>query len=363
MERERNAGVDLLRILGIILIVATHVTPYNLLDKTCYWFVDINKFTNNMQIYLVRLLRFLGQTGNDIFIVSSAFFLTGSKKCKYKKIIYLFSDVCVWCIFYDIFFKYFFDGDNNIQVNNVPLNYWFVSAYICMYFLHPYFNILIDNLDKKGLLRLNIFNVSIWCILQLVLWGAFYLTELVSMIVIYFFVAYIKKYMQNLINDIVFNAKVFGVTFGCILCLNYLLPIIGAINDVAFHWYSFRTPLLVVNAISLYCIFDKVKIKSRIISYLSSFSILIYIIHGNSLVIVHVYSPVFKKIYDTYSYNYIFLWCIILSGIVLGVSFLMAYIYKISFQKLVYKVCDYEFSFISKLTSRLDELIEKWGGG
>ncbi|MDE6060530.1 MAG: hypothetical protein K2G31_03580, partial [Clostridia bacterium] len=71
-KRIRLSGVELLRILAILLICVHHAVTGS------EGFIDFDGTLSVGTVFL-RLLRYCGQIGNIIFVICSAYFLTDSK--------------------------------------------------------------------------------------------------------------------------------------------------------------------------------------------------------------------------------------------------------------------------------------------
>jgi hypothetical protein len=83
-SRERNYGIDLLKIIAMILIVLSHSVPkYG--DPTTVRYIDFSKASRDIQEQLMMLFIYGGQIGNCIFIVCSSHLMINSNKINVKK--------------------------------------------------------------------------------------------------------------------------------------------------------------------------------------------------------------------------------------------------------------------------------------
>lgn len=99
-SRGRNSSIELLKIIGIILVVISHVTQT--LGSKGNVFVPFNDYvlnlsgaTDNLQYLLLAMLRYSGEIGNTIFFVCSAWFFLESDNVDKKKILVLVADMWV----------------------------------------------------------------------------------------------------------------------------------------------------------------------------------------------------------------------------------------------------------------------------
>lgn len=106
-EKQRQSGIELLKILAMILIVISHVN-YTLGNENVHFSTDyIFRYQNpsmNIQSLILAWFASFGAQGNLIFFVCSAWFLIESRTVNYKKIIRMLADVwfiniCILVIF------------------------------------------------------------------------------------------------------------------------------------------------------------------------------------------------------------------------------------------------------------------------
>lgn len=109
MLKIRNTGIDLLKIVAILLIIISHIVqtlctiPIIPIEGT--YLINLENSTNDVSILILGLLRGAGALGNNIFFVCSAYFLIDRKRVKKEKIISLLSDV--WFISAIIFSTFY----------------------------------------------------------------------------------------------------------------------------------------------------------------------------------------------------------------------------------------------------------------
>lgn len=87
-SKDRNSSIELLKIIGMMLIVLCHSVPfYGKADALNY--VDLTLVTKNISEFIFIVFRNIGQIGNIIFVMCSAYFLVNSNATKTKKILYI----------------------------------------------------------------------------------------------------------------------------------------------------------------------------------------------------------------------------------------------------------------------------------
>ncbi len=152
----RNASLDLLRILSMLLIILMHS-----IDHTGV--LEASSKAGIGTFVLVRFLYMLTQISVNCYVMLSGYFLVRSR-FRLKKIVEIWMEVA----FYSFVIKLIFMMIGEIPFSAVALlscffpiftgRYWFITIYIGMYLLSPFLNIAIRAMDKKthGLLILTL---------------------------------------------------------------------------------------------------------------------------------------------------------------------------------------------------------------
>ena len=153
----RNRNIDLLKLIAILLICISHSVPYGIgtvLTRDSIALIDLGQNTNDMSLMVLVFFRYFGQFGNAIFIVCSAFFLTDSKCVKVNKILVIILDsflISIICGGIVLLFGYSMSISEILKLF-FPITTganWFISCYVLLYVVHPYLNLLINNMQKR----------------------------------------------------------------------------------------------------------------------------------------------------------------------------------------------------------------------
>lgn len=359
--KERYSGVELLKIFGILLVVISHVVQtlqYNGNELLGYndYFVDLNLPTSNVSYLILSILRHSGHLGNSIFFLSSAWFFLDSKKTNFKKILRMICDI--WVISVLMLLPCLIISGGNIELQyilrsffpTICFNNWYATTYIIFCLFYPIFNKIISKIDFKKHLLL----IGLLLILFIGLNTLYKLTNDLNVVepfvnlsiwtLLYFIVAFLKKYAINLCKNIKLNFILCFSSITFLICTILLLNYLGLkypnlqISILMFN--SKNSIFLLVIAFSALNIFNSLKFKNSFINYFSKFSLLIYIIHEN-LVFKKYYRPVFwQLIYLNFGYKYILLWTILFILILFLVSTLISFIYKILLQRHINHISD-----------------------
>ena len=257
-QKERNSNLELLRIISMVLIVMSHSDDWMGLAKTYQTTVCVNKFITDW-------LHLGGQIGVGCFLLISGYFMV-NQQITLKKILrlwgeVLFYSISVWIVYAVV--KLCAGSDVSFfSLQTIKAffpvlftHYWFVTAYIILMILSPFFNKLISIMDKhlyQALLTALIvifilFDGGIPGVLDDMSEG-----RLIPVFIIYFIAGYIKKYDDSSKNN---AKKHFGVAIlGYILLYGTFIGV-GIIGDIlnsemiikqCYFWRPLHSPIVLI---------------------------------------------------------------------------------------------------------------------
>ncbi|SCY26979.1 hypothetical protein SAMN05660668_02000 [Pseudobutyrivibrio sp. AR14] len=370
---KRNSSIELLKIIAIAMIVISHSMPDvpegdEVLNVGA---INLGLATFNLQHNILIFLHNLGQIGNDIFLVCSAWFLLDSHKTKVGKIANMVADcfgasLIMLSIFSALGYRlsglYFIRQFLPTTFNNN----WFVTCYILLYMIHPLLNKVIQSISQSQLLIVDTCFIILYSIISFVMpGGLFYYNELIGFIGIYMIVAYCKLYMPNMMNSV--KAGKLILLIGCVgwLLQNVLTLIIGckieALSSQMSGWNQFRNPCYILIALGLFILFNKKSFYNGFINDISAMSLLIYVIQCNRILRDYVRFDIYDYIYQNYSYDGLVLWVLIYAVITLVISIIIGKIYLASVGKLVRLLFNKIVDCFIKIYYKLEAYIFKIG--
>jgi len=112
-RNQRNSCVELMKLIGIFLIVLTHVIQTLEKENVIYdgigWSFGYGLTTTDVKTIILYVFRQLGQIGNAIFFTCSAWYFVDKTKNKKEKVAQLFANQwtisVLVCILYLLFSK------------------------------------------------------------------------------------------------------------------------------------------------------------------------------------------------------------------------------------------------------------------
>lgn len=253
----------------------------------------------NLSIYNTILLRFIDTfslTANGIFLIISGYYMI-DKKMNIKKIFCLWGKVLFYSILIYTICKLFLGMKTFAYESFLPVlsgQYWFISAYIVLYFLSPILNILANKLNQKQYKYFIITMFILLGIIKILFSKSGTLSgTMLPVFMLYFLGGYVRKFVQPKKKQYYF---VKYVLFTCIFTLIYItISMIMNIMQSEKIYYAgeyflsafreYNNLIIVAMIVCILLKFLTIKINSKTVNKLitlvapSVFSI--YIIHIN----------------------------------------------------------------------------------
>lgn len=364
----RQSSIELLKIIGIFLIVVSHVVetlnnPNPYISYNDY-IVPLGHATHDPQKLCLSLLRYCGDLGNMIFFGCSAWFLIDSTKSNKKKMFHIVLNIWTISILFAIVITFLRHGDVSkglLIKQALPImfeNNWYMTCYILFYPIHPLLNLIINKMSQATLLKTDLALLFLYAGVNYVHHTHYFASPLIYWLTIYFTIAYVKKYMIKMQNNFKINIclVIVGLLCHCglVIATNALGLHIGAFSDKVMKWQSYCSPFILCQVIGLINIARNINFKNSVVNKISSLSLLIYIIHENMLLRTY-YRPLWwHMIYNTFGYSHILAWVFIMVILLVICSILSAFLYQITLQKLISKIGDIMYERLRKIYHNLE---------
>ncbi len=288
--KKRQLNLELLRILSMFMVVGLH-----LFGKTNLLYT-LPKLSG--AYYVGWLIFTLFYVSVNCFILISGYFLVDSK-FRLSKLLQLFLEVTFYTVVIYAVCVYLGLAPLGAKASISALlpvftkEYWFVTAYVQMYLLSPFANILIRNMNKQQHFWLLVTLVSIFSV-----WPNIFLTSnfipgsnFVWFMILYFVAAYASRYyvvehkpQKYLIGYLGSTTIAFGIFVAGVLAqrhgLGEMLLSLGKAS------YDYRSVLIFTGSLMLFLTFLNLRdIKNKLaasgISYFAPLTFGVYLIHNN----------------------------------------------------------------------------------
>lgn len=370
----RDSGIELLKIIALFLIVISHVVQ-TLRSENPYvpyhdFIVNLSVASTDIRNFILTLFSYFGVLGNSCFFISSSWFLLRSSKYNPRKWFYILFDV--WFISIIILAVTLLVRNGNIPGKLIikscfPTtfsNNWYLTCYLLFYPMHLILNSIIHIMDKKQLLRVSVALFFLYSVFNFIWWGLFFASLIILWVAVYFVIAYLQLYMVDFTNCIKCNIilLLLGVAgyIGIALAANILGLHITFFYNKVLHWATNCNPFLIAISIALFNLMRRLTFKNKIINYVSSLSLLIYIIHENIILRFYYRPAMWEYIYRNYGYDKLILWVLVLSFLVFVFGAVTAVIYDKIIRRMMQKPVDSIYSLIKNLYLKLESEILKF---
>lgn len=189
----------------------------------------------------------------------------------------------------------------------------------------------------------------------------FFGNSLIHFIGFYFIVSYLKNNL-SVISNFKKNIICFFIGIGLSILLLIAMNFAGLhMNTVAQNILHFsvlkHNPINFLIAFSLFNIFRELKFQSKIINYISSLTMLIYIIHENDLFREYLRTALLYDFWEISNRMNIVLFILIFSAVLFIASTIIAIVYNKLFQMSVHKLAEKILQLVLKLYGKIEKFI------
>ena len=279
----RDSGIELFRILTMLLIVAHHFVVHSGIMQS------VSASPNALRSSFLLVFGAWGKTGINCFVLITGYFMCRSEITLKKFLKLLFEVEFYNVIFYCIFLS---TGYESFSLNNMwrallpfaDIGANFTQSYLLFYLFIPFLNILIRNLDEKKHALL-----ALLCLFLYVGLGTLFnvVMNYVSwFIVLYFVASFVRLYPRK-----IFDGKlVWGLlTLACVfLSIFTVLLRARSVNDPGLHGEGYYLYLFDSNkilafltALCAFMFFRNIHFYSRAVNICASATFGILLLHDN----------------------------------------------------------------------------------
>lgn len=364
-SNNRLSGVELLRIIAILLICVFHST------QTAMRFSDFSSGFGITSI-IFNIIKHFGNFGNMLFVICSSWFLLDSKRVKPEKAIGILYDSSlisiIWMVIILIFGFSLSTRDIIHQIfPDIYGNVWFVPAYIILYIAHPILNNGLKNLSYKVHLTYVILAFLLYGVLAYYTgYGWYGANDLFAFIVLYVAISFFKLHMAALCNNRKLNLSVFIISIAVLITVYTLKPVLASKFQVFSTYpfvHSYLSPVKFLAFFSLFNLFRTMNFKSGFVNCVASCSLFVYCFHENILFRSLIRPQIFEYLFKYLGKEYAIL--IILSiGIMLCVcGYAVSLLYKLTLQKVTKFAAAKSSNLLNFIISKIEKILKKKANG
>lgn len=278
---QRNSGIELLRIISMCIIVLHHFSVHG-----GFAYETTQLSVNRLWTQFISL----GSVGVNIFILISGYFLIDSKGVKLEKLVKLWLQMffysTVLYLLLCVFGKAAFSPSTLLSAcfPFIGKKWWFASAYMLLYLMHPFLNQFIRTASKRMYLSCLAVMTVLWCVIPTFTNNPVGSNDLIWLVYVYLLASWIKKYCHIKAES---RRRIVLVGVAALLLLflsTVVIDVVGlkiaAIGRVGTLFYLKHSLLVVVLALCffLYAISCK-PFYSRTVNFVAKTTSGIYLIH------------------------------------------------------------------------------------
>lgn len=312
--------------------------------------VDVSNATTDIQHIVLLIFRHFGVLGNSIFFIASAWFLLKSNRYKKKKCFFMILEIWTVSIIILIVTYVILQGNISAKIVLESLfpttfaNNWYMTCYLLFYAIHPLLNKIIRGMNQAQVFRCASVLSILYIFIDFIAGELFFPSLLILWVTIYFIIAYIQIYASGYANSIKSNLVLLLLSIICFIASVLLLEVgglhISFLSNKMMHWINNCNPFLIAMSVALFNIARSVCFKNKFINYISSLSLLIYIIHENLILRTYFRPAMWNYVYHHYGYSHVIAWVFIFVIMIFLFAMVSAMIYQQTIQRLVLKIGD-----------------------
>lgn len=290
MGQKRNYGIDLLRIIATYMIVVLHILGAGGIVRT---------LDSSSPLYITAwFIEFLAYCAVNCYALISGYVGVYSK-FRVSSIFLLWLQVAsttlaITCAFY-------FFGERNVTLQEIwdscmPIKndyYWYFTAYVCLYFMTPYLNWFILNIEARMAKRLVLTLMLLFCVIPTFFEADLFVIHngysALWLIVLYIVGGLIKKYQSHItIKKRILLCGYLGavvLTLISKLAIEYLTPRVSFELLGSNFLMNYNSPTMVVAGLCLLLVFMNLDVEKmrKIISLFAPATFGVYIIHSHPM--------------------------------------------------------------------------------
>ncbi len=262
--KERQSNFELLRIIAMLLVVLVHVQ--HVMDNTS------------------PVVQSIALMGVPLFTMISGWF--GIKPNLRSFLSFLFQ-----CLFFSVGFTALalILGKASFEPQDFFLTwYWYVVAYIGLYLMAPVLNVFVEHASEKEfryfLLTFFTFEFLYGFLCQSSA-GFNYGLTLIGLVSLYLLARYVRKYPNKITS---LNRNWDLIIAVALIAVESLLAFFFSALDISSErtaLFSYTSPFVILSSLFVLLFFSKLKFQSRIVNYVASSCIAVYLFHAHRTIL------------------------------------------------------------------------------
>lgn len=290
---KREYGIDLLKMVAMVMVVAYHILNAGVESKL------LENGEGQIVQFGIQCYHCFCYCAVDVFVMATGYIMC-RLGFKYVRIFRLWRQVAGYSLAFCAVGCFMGLGlgwrDWGTALLPITTNqYWFFTQYFALFFTIPFLNKMLDGLKQRELVALIGTGIGLLSILPLIAGRDLFVTEWGYCYVWFMFLYCIGAVLHKLdvVKRINVSWAVAGLVAGVVASAlgaigSVELPKIigggGRVGDLA---YSYTSPSLILEALSLFVLFGKMRVEharwQKLITLLATGTFVVYIVHMNGV--------------------------------------------------------------------------------
>lgn len=289
MNTERNYGIDLLRIVSMLMVVILHINGQGGLLKAAEIYTP--------QYYVIWFIEVAVFCGVNCYGLISGY-VGADSKFKFSSLAYLWMRVVFYTLGITLVFAIMYPGKVGLLHWIKALfpvmfgQYWYFTAYFALFFAMPMLNYYVNTATKRHIEAVLISGVVVFSILPTLFhvdsFGTYGGCSVLWLLFLYIMGAYIKKYGLPIRKNYIFIYMI-------VVCLVLLSKVVieGITESVlgkpigGGYLISYTSPMVLLMALALVMFFSEMQMGAgvkKVVASVSPLAFSVYLIHTHPLV-------------------------------------------------------------------------------
>ena len=288
----RESGVELLRILAACMVIWLHTNlPWGMTIVT----------GGSLNGILLHVFEAIAIPAVDIFILISGFYLSNKNSVNLFKPVSLLMQYFLFAVLFFLLDYIYLYPNKVFSIDILLPNNYFITLYITMYFFSPYLNLILEGLNNRQC-KFFFILISLFLSVYPIMWDYIELytsintggistvsrwnEDMGNNIITFFFIYLLgglirKTGFHNRFK--ISNAVMIWALITTIVILLYYVDEMFTDEDFGSVTLFYHNPLVIIQAVTLFVIFKKIKIRSGFINKMAAAAFTCYLLQAHVL--------------------------------------------------------------------------------
>ncbi len=282
MKKKRQSGLELGRIICMLLVIAGHYGEQGAYRVTTPGDLGMN-------VFFIQVISLFGWVGCSVFPVISGYFMLEKTTVDRYKIAMVVFDVAFLTAMVGVFVQT--AGIAQVTLFSVARAgmTWYVIYNLIFSFFVPFLNRLLRSLDKKSFQTLLALIFIFWSVIPTLTFHQVTYGRLDYFIVFYTIGAYIRRYVHGQVRYK--NGWNLVICLGACALMVLSVAVFDAMAKItgntffmenAYYFRDYNMILPVIGTVSLFLFFSNLEFYSRPVNYVAGSILHVLIIHMNA---------------------------------------------------------------------------------